>query len=215
MKHFGETLIKRKYSFELCKEEFALMNTRPSLMRFEHLIKENAYTDDTYSQYDMDWCLKYREICLKNYDNNMLYFQSLSADDFNAELSAFLKRNSGFQEIKELRECDGMAGYYIMVLDKYRQVYIGKSNDIRKRIRQHWSDVKSFDRTLFPMYNEYSVFSVDFFRALDTNRIFVREGIEELEESLLVADFPQKYITNRIGGDVKTGMMAFLTKIKH
>ena len=62
----------------------------------------------------------------------------------------------------------------MMVLDKYKQAYIGKSDNIEQRIRHHWSQNKSFDRTLFPMYAvEKSVFSIDFFRALDTTRIYV------------------------------------------
>jgi len=215
--HFGQKIIKRKYSFKLCKEEFALINTRPSFsFAFDNLINENAYTDETHSKYSLDWCSQYREICLKNYDYNMQYFQSLDKEEFNCELDAFLKRHSLFQEIESLDYCNNMCGYYILVIDEYKQAYIGKSTNIKRRIKEHWSSTKSFDRTLFPMYNEYSVFSIDFFRALDTTRIFImEEDILWMMERELVEDFPQKFLTNRIGGDVNNGIMAYLTTNKH
>ena len=102
-----------------------------------------------------------------------------------------------------------------MVLDEYKQVYIGKTTDIRKRIMQHWSRIKPFDRTLFPMYAyEKSGFSIDFFRALDTTRIFVwkKHIVEGLEEEL-IGNFPKSFCTNRIGGDVSNAI-AILGKIK-
>jgi hypothetical protein len=100
-----------------------------------------------------------------------------------------------------------------MVLDKYKQVYIGKSYNISKRIRQHWTRTRAFDRTLLPMYAvTTSCFSIDFFRALDTTRIFIWEkGLSENVERNLVAAFPQKFCTNRIGGDITNELEALLT----
>ena len=45
MEHMGITLRKRKYSFNLIREEFALINTKPSLTKFQSLIAKNAYTE--------------------------------------------------------------------------------------------------------------------------------------------------------------------------
>lgn len=213
MKHFGVTLIKRKYSLNLTKEEFALIDTRPSLPMFENLVQINAYTDSSGTQYRKEWCEQYRECCLRNYDLNMSYFAKLDEEDFNKCIENFIKKYNQFYQIDDLSNFNKVTGYYIMVLDNYKQVYIGKTNNIKKRIQQHWSKTKPFDRTLFPMYNENSCFSVDFFRALDTTRIFVwpTEIIDQMEAKL-VEDFPEQYRTNRIGGDIENnGLLALLT----
>ena len=106
--------------------------------------------------------------------------------------------------------------YKRQVLDRYKQVYIGKSNNVKRRIQQHWSNTKAFDRTLLPIYAvDTSIFSIDFFRALDTTRIFIWEN--ELQDGLereLIEDFPQQYRTNRIGGDISTYIEAILTRNK-
>lgn len=214
--HFGVTLTKKKYSFFLKREEFALICTKPSLPMFESLKQRNAYADEQGSEYRKEWCEEYRKLCLKNFDLNMKYFGLLNQIDFDNAVSMFLKRHSGFRKINNLAAFDGIRGYYIMVLDRYRQVYIGKSDNIKRRIQQHWSNTKAFDRTLFPMYAvDTSGFSIDFFRALDTTRIFIWEN--ELQDDIereLIEDFPQQYCTNRIGGDISTYIEAILTRNK-
>ncbi|MBQ7040122.1 MAG: GIY-YIG nuclease family protein, partial [Clostridia bacterium] len=107
----------------------------------------------------------------------------------------------------------GVEGYYIMVLDEYKQIYIGKTENIKRRIMQHWSKTKQFDRTLFPMYAyKKSCFSIDFIRALDTTRIYgwKRKLLEGLEDKL-IRQFPKQFCTNRIGGDVTNGIQALAT----
>lgn len=61
MEHFGIKLIHRKYSFKLNREEFAMISTKPSLPISENLIKRDAYTDMSGSQYREEWCKKYRK----------------------------------------------------------------------------------------------------------------------------------------------------------
>lgn len=82
----------------------------------------------------------------------------------------------------------------MMILDEYKLVYIGKSDNIKKRIQQHWSATKSFDCTLFPMYAvTTSCFSIDFFRALDTTRILIWErNLSDMVEQKLIDDLPKK-----------------------
>ena len=211
--HFNVKIQKRKYSFNISREEFATISTKPSLHMFDRLKKENPYTDESGSEYNIEWCKKYRELCLKNFDINMKFFEGLDKDEFNFELTSFLHRHNRFKQIFDLNDVDDVYGYYIMVLDDYKQVYIGKADDIKRRIRQHWSNTKPFDRTLFPMYNvEKSVFSIDFFRALDTTRIYVwKKQLSDGLEAKLVKDFPPKFLCNRIGGDVITGIEALAT----
>lgn len=213
MEHFGIKLTKRKYSFVLKRDEFALINTKPSLPIFKSLVERNAYTDSNGNEYRMEWCEEYRELCLKNYDLNMEYFKRLDRTGFDYAIAQFLKRHKKFQEIGNLYECDNVSGYYMMVLDEYKQVYIGKSEDMKKRIQSHWTKTKAFDRTLFPMYAvNSSCFSIDFFRALDTTRIFVwkRELVDGVEQKL-IDDFPQLYCSNRIGGDITLAIEALET----
>lgn len=215
MKHFGVLLNSKKYSYKLCREEFALINTKPSLPKFESLVQKKAYTytDNTASEYSLDWCNEYRELCLKNYDLNMKYFQLLDRQEFDKAIESFLNKYKEFAEIDNLIEYEGVEGYYMMVLDEYKQVYIGKTQNILRRIKQHWINTKPFDRTLFPMYAfDKSCFSIDFFRALDTTRIFVwkRKLSEDLERKL-IQEFPGKFLTNRIGGDITSAIEALET----
>lgn len=213
MEHFGLKLVKRKYSFKLNREEFAPISTKPSNPFFPTLAEMGAYTDSSGREYRQEWCQEYRKLCLANYDLNMEYFGRLDRASFERALDNFIKRHKEFVSVDDLGQYKDVEGYYIMVLDEYKQVYIGKSDDIAKRIRQHWSSMKPFDRTLLPMYAEKtSCFSIDFFRALDTTRIYIwKRRLTDGVEADLVADFPNIYCTNRIGGDVSNAIEALAT----
>lgn len=213
MKHFGVNLIQKKYAFNLNREQFALINKKPSLPKFESLVAENAYVDETATEYSLAWCEKYRELCLKNYDLQMKYFSTLDSQNFNDAIICFLKKYKKFCEIDSLLDYEDVEGYYMMVLAEYKQVYIGKSCNIKKRIQQHWTKTKEFDRTLFPMYAvNTSCFSIDFFRALDTTKIFVwkRKLIDGVEQEL-IKNFPQEFSCNRVGGDITEAIEALAT----
>lgn len=216
MEHFGINVIKRKYGLKLVREEFAIINTKPSLPFCIELQNENAYVDYMGTKYREEWCKEYRKLCLKNYDLNMKYFSLLDKQEFNDTLNEYLNSHRNFVKVTDLSEYYGACGYYIMVLDEYKQIYIGKSDDLTRRIRTHWSNMKAFDRTLFPMYNyRGSVFSIDFFRALDTTRIYIWErSLSERLESKLISDFPAKFLTNRIGGDISEALSALLSMNK-
>lgn len=218
MEHFGVNLVERKYSLKLTRDKFALISTKPSLPRFETLEKDDAYDIDNSARYSISWCQRYRELCLENYDLQMKYFDLLNYEEFNHSIHKFIKKHSGFTQVYDIRGYTSVPGYYMIVLDNYKQAYIGKSYDVYSRIRQHWNHVKQFDRTLFPMYavNE-SCFSIDFFRALDTTRIFVwKRKISDGIERKLTDDFPKKFSLNRIGGDVTTLIEALATQnVRH
>lgn len=214
MEHFGIRLQKRKYSFNLVREEFALPDTKPSVRIYRKPADRSIYVDDEGTAYREDWCEKYRKKCLENFDLNMKYFECLNHDDFNKQIREFLKRYNKFCEITNLSNYREKSGFYMMVLDEYKQVYIGKANDIKKRIQRHWSRTMPLDRTLFPPNAvETSRLSIDCFRALDTTRIFVwkEEIINDGVEEELIEDFPTEYLCNRIGGDVSTLLGALLT----
>lgn len=206
--HFGVKLASEK-ALKLNRNDFALIDTKPSLPFFKSLADKNAYADKYGKNYTEKWCNDYRELCLKNFDLNMTYFTMLDENRFNCILDSFLEQYNVFEEIFDLKPYARTEGYYIMVLDEYKQVYIGKTGDIKRRIMQHWSKTKPFDRTLFPMYAyDKSCFSIDFFRALDTTRIFVwRHTMSNGIEEDLICHFPAKYCTNRIGGDISDAIM--------
>ena len=213
MEHFGVKLINRGKSFNLIREEFALINTKPSLPYFESLADRKAYSNKQGDAYSETWCAEYRELCLKNFDFNMEYFSKLDKDAFDAALLSFLSKYNQFAEVANLNDFAGVEGFYIMVLDEYKQVYIGKTEDIKKRIMKHWSNTKPFDRTLFPMYAwNKSTFSIDFFRALDTTRIYAwKKRMSAGIEADLINNFPSQVCTNRIGGDITTALQAIGT----
>lgn len=213
MEHFGVKLIDRGKGFRLTRDGFAPINVKPSLPYFESLAKRNAYAGEYGTAYSKNWCAEYREVCLKNFDRNMDYFSKLDKAAFDAALSSFLSKYKQFVEVTNLNDFNGIEGFYIMVLDEYKQAYIGKSEDLRKRIMKHWSTTKPFDRTLFPMYAwEESTFSIDFFRALDTTRIYAwKKTISDGIEAELVRNFPAQFCTNRIGGDVTNALQALGT----
>ena len=215
--HFGIKIRNKKYSLRLCREEFALINTKPSFKPVQWLYDIGAYTDYTCSEYSREWCEEYREICLKNYDINMEFFKSLDKKKFDNKLKAFLRRFHHFKQIYDLNEADGIPGFYIMVLDEYKQVYIGKAQNMKKRIQQHWTHTKQFDITLYPMYEwETSCFSIDFFRALDTTRIYIwkHKPTSKIEEKL-IRKFPNQFMTNRIGGGINNALEAYKKRNKH
>ena len=216
MEYFGVKLINRGKEFKLTREGFAIISRKPSLPFFPELAKINAYADENGSLYSEEWCKEYHELCMKNFDLNMKYFSMLDKNDFNNSLDTFLKRYKNFKEVTDLSTYAGSEGYYLMVLDEYKQVYIGKTEDIKKRIMQHWSKTKAFDRTLCPMYAyEKSCFSIDSFRAFDTTRIYVWEKkMSDGIEAELIKNFPAQFYTNRIGGDITNALQAMATMNK-
>lgn len=167
--------------------------------------------------YSDKWCTEQFKNCLKNYDLNMEYFSLLSHEEFNAEINKFLECNKCFLEIFDLNLYEGKSGYYIMVFDEYCQLYVGATNNIKKRIRQHWSKNKPFDRLLFPMGAvDSSILSVDSFRALDTTRIYVFLTERTFDdEDEFINQFPDKFVCNRLdGGKITGGLLQAITMMK-
>lgn len=137
-----------------------------------------------------------------NYDLNMKYFSSLDYDKFSKKLLSFVKKHN-FIEVNDLSLYKGISGIYIMVLDEYKQVYIGQSESgIAERIRKHWSTKKSSNRLIFgQVFN--SVLSIDSFGALDTTRIFVKTINNPFAiENKYVSEFDCKYLLNRTSGSI-------------
>lgn len=179
--HFGERLRVSPLGFRLVREEYALpsrTNTtwEPRELRGDALWAAHAwiYEDEDHRRYSDEYCERQRAAALENFDLNMAFFRHLSGKDFLEALNTFVGSYSRLQPVTELASLDGVEGVYVMVLDRYKQVYIGEASDMRKRIKRHWAGTKQFDRLIFPD-KETSVLSIDSFRALGTTRIFAEK----------------------------------------
>lgn len=185
--------------------KFVKENNKPPLMcpkcyyEFPNEIYEDAehFTDEFVEKHYKD--------CMENFDLNMKFFSSLDYDNFNGYLLKFVKNNK-FKEVDDLKILSDKSGIYILVLDKYKQVYIGISQSmggIKKRIMNHWSRKKEFAHLLNGNVDT-SILSIDSFGALDTTRIFYKEvkWYENLDEyeGKIVESFKPEYRLNRVAG---------------
>ena len=73
-----------------------------------------------------EYCKKYQEICLENYDLNMKFISKLDKTDFNKFVSTITKKYK-MKEIKDLNECKNSTGIYLAILDEFKQLYIGQT----------------------------------------------------------------------------------------
>lgn len=212
MMYFGINVQPGKYGLNICRDKYATISKRNTLKKFDSI--SFAYADEKGAVYKDEWCNDYQHLCLINYDLNMQYFSSLNHKDFEHALQHFLDVNPSFEPVYDLSMYDNVSGYYMMVLDAFCQVYIGVTHDIRARIKQHWTQQKSFDRLLFPMYAvETSRLSIDSFRALDTTRIFASttQKPNTKDEDLFIFGFDPKFVLNRLCSetipDDKSGLL--------
>ena len=158
---------------------------------------------DDIDHYNEEYVKGHYKDCMLNYDLNMKYFESLDKEDFNCKLLKFITKNA-FIEVKDLNNVK-IDGIYILVLDNYKQIYIGISENIKQRVMNHWSKKKDFDRLIFG--DKYtSVLSIDSFGALDTTRIYYKHKFlftnKYKSEEKLVKQFDKKYLINRVAGGI-------------
>lgn len=209
IKHFGVDVILRKHGYKLNRENYAEVSNKNSLPKFS----VDIYADIEGKIYTEEWCRQQYKDVLANFDLNMEYFSLLDHVKFENALASFLRKNKRFKEVTDLNLLYGQTGYYLMVLDEYCQVYIGTSNNMFKRIRNHWNARKSFDRLLFPMGAiDSSIMSIDSFRALDTTRLYasITEDIYE-NEDLYINQIPSEFCCNRMSGGLITGLQVMVS----
>ena len=210
IEHFG---VKVRDNNFLNREDYAKINKKSS---FNIIMLNVEYEDLEHRIYSDGWCAEYQQKCLRNFDINIEKFSKLDLSKFQSEIHSFLSKYKDFKEVYNINEIMNVPGYYIMILDKYKQLYIGTANDIGKRIKQHWSKKKQFDRLLYPMSNvENSKFSIDSFGALDTSRIFVAKSktLYDLEDEY-INNFSKEFLINRIPGGILSQPLKFLTPYK-
>jgi len=210
--HFG-VHIKKKSTNKINRQDYAIINNKCTPLGFmayftperKELMEQEIkiYTDSSRTKYTDEWCEAHREKCLQNYDLNMKYFEHLSKDEFEQAIKEFLLKNPQLKKVKDLKEYKKVEGIYMLILDEYKQLYIGSSIDIKRRIMSHWSRTKEFDRLLYGSINN-SILSIDSFGALDTTRIYAyTTGEFTSYEAKLVSDVPDKFKLNRTAGGIR------------
>ena len=165
-------------------------------------INKAIYLDLKYKNRDEAFIEEQRKRIEYNYDLNMKYFASLDKEEFNEYLSKYVKKHK-FVEVNDLNKYKGKKGVYIIVLDQYKQVYIGLTDrGIKERIQEHWNTRKESDKLIWGFaFN--SRLSIDSFGALDTTRIFVKTNVDlHSSENRFVDEFDDKYLLNRTAGGI-------------
>ena len=191
--HFG-VLIKKSDNNQICRENYA------------------RFGEKEIESYGLSTCEEHQEKCLINYDKNMAFFKQITKAEFEDALQALVSSNKNIKQVFDLNECNDLCGIYIMVLDEYKQVYIGQSQNIKRRIMSHWNRRKSFDRLLFGDVN-HSVLSIDSFGALDTTRIFVlKTNNLDSQEVKLQKRVLSAFKLNRMAGGVPEDKLDLMTK---
>ena len=164
--------------------------------------------------YNEEFIKRNKEAILKNLNLNLKFYTKLDSEEFNKNFDRVLKlkKNNGLKKVTDLKEYIGKKGIYIMVLDKYKQIYIGQSKrDVVERIINHWKRKVEFENLLIGKVNE-SKLSIDTFGMLDTTRIYI-EDIDKLyynnsekidkREEYLINSIPEQYLINKVGGGLR------------
>lgn len=225
--HFGIILASRTHGYKLTRENYATISDKSTFGKNtiyiqaierndEKLMKaySEVYADKEGLIYRDNWCKKRLIEIMQNFDLNLNFFRSLDHTKFDDEITQFLKKTK-FIEITDLKEYS-CPGYYVMILNKYCQLYVGTSENIKRRIRQHWAGGKmKFDRLISGQVTK-SKLSIDSFRALDTTRILVYPTDKiYCEEENFINYFSEEFVSNRIsGGIMEFGALSVAGSIK-
>ena len=217
--HFG-VRIKKSENNKIARENYAIIDKKSSTWYSKRKLlyktaeeRQKYYDDEECRVYSDSYCEEHQEKCLINFDKNMEFFKQIPKAEFEIALQKLIESNKRLRQIFDLNDCKGMSGIYVLVLDEYKQIYIGQAVDIKRRIMQHWSRQKQFDRLIFGSVNN-SVLSIDSFGALDTTRIYILET-DRLNsfERLVVKNFPAHLKMNRIGGGTISDNLDVLTAL--
>lgn len=208
--HFGVVVrAGQKYGLRIDRATYAPINKRSSITLPREYDPElwdsvaDQFDDDEHRFYTDEHCALLQRNALHNFDLSMAYFNQLDPTEFDSAVARAVTSQKNMVEVTDLNEWDGKRGLYVMVLDQYRQAYIGvteSAKGIKGRIRQHWSKNKELDRLVMGD-PETSIMSIDSFRALDTSRIFAALARNPFSlETQIVEAFPRKFLLNRIVG---------------
>lgn len=223
--HFGlKVRGSRDLGLRMSRKTYARINKRSSSPRWHRDDNpelwdalDDIYEDPEHRILTDEWCAANQMLALENFDLNMAHFASLDHGEFEQALQHAVSGRRKLTEVTDLNLWDGVPGLYIMVLDDYRQAYVGATNHpggIMARIKQHWAGTKSFDRLIWGD-PKASIISIDSFRALDTTRIFAVKTPRSFDgENPLLDRFPPKFMLNRIMGGRNAAKLAGLVGVE-
>lgn len=196
LEHFGVNIRQKEGGLKLTKENYAIASNKSS---FDSAV---LYSDEVVD--------KRLRNALVNYEINLQFYSKLDKSEFEDSIKILTNKN--FVEVSDLNKYN-KSGIYMMVLDEYKQVYIGQTNNIKKRIQRHWSRNFPLDRLVFGSV-ESSRIGIDSFRALDTTRIFVdtNSSLDEGEDKYINL-IPNKFIANRMAGGKPINAIDALSKV--
>ena len=134
--HFGIPVrATRGLGLRMTRDTYARISKRSSLPRWSRESDpeiwdkfDQFYEDAEHRIYTDAHCEEMQTQALENFDLNMAHFASLDHDEFEAALQRAVKSQRGMVEVTDLTKWDGVAGLYIMVLDEYRQAYVGATD---------------------------------------------------------------------------------------
>lgn len=178
----------------------------------KHMTKENFVNKELeINKYLTEYA---KNEALKNYNLNINYFTNLSQKDFNQAVKNLLKIYD-FIQIYDLNTLKNKKGIYILILDKYKQLYIGQSSrDLKQRILRHFKITIPYQKV--PIIKPDTL-PIDSFKPLDITRIYAlyvpqQITIDEIE-SKLIKQCPNNYILNKIIGGKPNNLADLLTRL--
>lgn len=206
-------IAKKERYLELIDNEELRLQVQNDINKMKQINSKRDYNRETHI-YNEAFIQSQTKDALTNFDINMSYYESLPRNEFNEALNTFLAVNKQFKEVTSIKDWENVHGHYMLILDNYKRCYIGMTNNIAKRIKEHWSKQMQLDRLINGSVQK-SILSINSFRALDTTRIFAQsyEDYSSSEtEFSLVESFDSRFVQNRTFGGIKSANVAGLLK---
>lgn len=207
--HFNAKIYERIDGMKLTRENYINYDKV-----WDNKLEESLGTISVGDEFEQ-WKEKKIKDAYLNFDMHIERFKQLSRDEFNKELSKLVTMYN-FVELFDLNEVKDVVGCYIIVLDEYKQLYIGSTSKcIKRRVLSHWTNREAISRLVFGSV-EKSILSVDSFRAYDTTKIFYLVTDENWnEEESMVSDALVKFCLNRTaGGENDIGLLKSVANMR-
>lgn len=192
---------KKHLGMEYVSSDFVSTKLTPDQFRKDFLLaveKNYANKEDWYYK---EWYQEFNEN-IEKYVNNVRYnIETLTKID-KGNFETELKR---IAEKYHFVEVDDISSYkhclYLVVLDEYRQFYIGKAvTSLKNRMRKHWTAKNDPARHLWNGGFDYSRVKFDDYKIFDSTRIFVCENIKDIiDENIIESQDKRIEITNTFG----------------
>ena len=189
-KYFGMDYIDSDMNYT----KFSLDQFKKELVEETNKLPEDLDFQKTIKKMNIDNIDGY----IENIKNNLSYFKTLDSCYFNDEISRISNKYSFFEihDLSSYKKC-----LYLIVLDEYKQFYVGKCvGGLKNRMRKHWLAKVIPGRQLWKGSFDYSRMKFDNFKMLDATRIFVCENIDlVLQSNSDFANSPQIECTSAFG----------------